>query len=107
MAVGQETEVADALETGWQGVQQEAAEELFGGQGQDFGLVWMAVVFPLKRDLILLKCQQALIGDGHAVGVAAEILEHLLWAAEGRLGVNYPFDFSQRGQIAGQGSRMA
>jgi hypothetical protein len=31
-------------------------------------------VFPAERDLPILQGQQALIGDGHAVGIAAQIL---------------------------------
>jgi hypothetical protein len=27
---------------------------------------------------------QAMVGDGHAVGVAAEILQDIFWATEGR-----------------------
>jgi hypothetical protein len=38
------------------------------------------------------------------VGVAAKILEDLLWAAKGALGVNHPLGLSCQGQIAGRGS---
>jgi hypothetical protein len=34
-----------------------------------------------------------MVGDGYAVGVASQILEHALRSAEGRLDVNHPFDF--------------
>ena len=31
-----------------------------------------------------------MVGDGHAMSVAAQILEHILWAAEGAFGVDHP-----------------
>ena len=36
------------------------------------------VVFPGKGDLAIFQRQQAAIGNGHAMGVAAEILQHVL-----------------------------
>src|SRR6516165_4672257 len=38
------------------------------------------------------------------MGVAAEIGEHLLWAAEGRFGVDDPFDLAQAIEVTGEGS---
>jgi len=40
-----------------------------------------------------------LCGDGHAVRVAAHIVEDLLRAGEGRCGVDHPLGLSCRGQI--------
>ena len=51
MAVGQQSEVADALETPRQSVQQELADELFGGQSRDLGALRVAIVFPAERNL--------------------------------------------------------
>jgi hypothetical protein len=31
-----------------------------------------------------------MVGDGHAMGVAAQITEHVLWASEGRFRVDHP-----------------
>jgi len=44
------------------------------------------------------------VGDGDAVGVAAEVVEHLLWSAEGRLGVDDPVDAARRLQLLGKAS---
>jgi hypothetical protein len=44
-----------------------------------------------------------MIGDGDAMGVTAEILEHILGAAEGWLGVDYPVFAKQRSQPGGEG----
>lgn len=52
--IGQETEEADALKAGRQGVEEEAAHELLGGDGKGFGLsllVRLAVIFPFGTRL--------------------------------------------------------
>jgi hypothetical protein len=49
--IGQEPEVANALKARRQGMEEKAAEELLGGDGQGFRLfffVAFAVVFPLE-----------------------------------------------------------
>jgi hypothetical protein len=38
----------------------------------------------------LLEGQQAMFGDGHAMGVASQIAQHLQGPTEGRLGINDP-----------------
>ena len=93
MAVGQKAEMTDALEAGRQNMQQEAADKLLDGDGHYFGLplIGTAVIFPVERQLAVVEGNQALIGDGDAMGIAAEILDHLLGAAEGRFGIDYPF----------------
>jgi len=45
---------------------------------------------PAKSDLAIDEGDQAMIGDGYAMGVAAEILEHILRATEGWLRVDHP-----------------
>ena len=43
-----------------------------------------------------------MVGDGDAVGVTAEIVEHILGAAEGWLGVDHPVFAKQRSQPGGE-----
>ena len=50
----------------------------------------MRVVFPAKRDLIILEREQSMVGDGDAVRIASEIIQHMFGAAEGRLGIDDP-----------------
>ena len=107
MAVGQEAVIADALEAGRQGVLQEAADELLGGDGHHLGVAGVAVIFPLEGDLAIFEGQQTLVGDGHAVGVAAEILQHVVRSAEGGFGVNHPFLVFEGSQVAGKSARVA
>jgi hypothetical protein len=47
--------------------------------------------------------EEAGVGDGHAVRVAAHIVEDLLGSGEGRFGVDHPLGLSRRGQIPHKG----
>jgi hypothetical protein len=69
-------------------VEEEAAQELLHRQSHQALLVAMLGVPPAEGDLMVLKADQTVIGDGDAVGVAAEITENLLGTAEGRLTIN-------------------
>jgi hypothetical protein len=44
--------------------------------------------------------QQAIVRDGHPVGITADVVQHLLGAGKGRLRVDNPFLLSQRRQVA-------
>ena len=96
-AARQQAIVADALESGRNGVQQKAADEFGGGQRHRAFLLAVvgAVVFVAEPDLLLIFAEQAVVGDRHAVRVAAEIVEHLSRPAERRLGVDDPFHRAQ------------
>jgi len=74
VAVGQEAVVADALKTGRDGVLEETANELVGRKRHELGLVAVAVILLLKRNLMVFQCSEALVGNGDAVGVAVEIV---------------------------------
>jgi hypothetical protein len=105
--------VADADHSGRQHVEQETADELNRVQGHDLGAGMIRAVFPVKADMAVLQGAKAVIGDGDAMSVASEILEHASWSAEGRLDVNHPFELRgcltqglERGRI-GQIAKLA
>ena len=81
---GEKAVVADLDETRGQDVQKESAHEFHGVDGR--GLA----VFGAKADVLPIKAHQALIRYPYPVGVPAEVLEDLLWSAEGLLGVDDP-----------------
>jgi hypothetical protein len=68
-------------------VEQEAAQELLDRQSHQALLVTVRGVSPAKGDLAALEGDQAVIGDRHAVGVAAKITENIFGATEGRLAI--------------------
>src|SRR6266404_886073 len=94
--VGKESEVPDAHETFGKHVQQEAAQEFIERKSQQLLFVVVSGVAPTKSDHLLGKRDQAMIGDGHAMGVAAQILEHILGATERWFRVHHPVLSEQR-----------
>jgi hypothetical protein len=50
------------------------------------------IVFPVKADVTVLQGATAMVGDGDAMSVANQILEHATGSTEGRLDVNNPFE---------------
>lgn len=89
-AVGEQAEAADAHEAFGQHVQEEAAQELGGVERHDARPAAVGIIAPAEADLPAIEGGEAMVADGHAVGVAAEIAQHLLGSAEGRLGVDKP-----------------
>ena len=47
--------------------------------------------------------QKPMIRDGHAVGIAGQILQHVLWPAKGSLGINHPVFLKQSAQEGCEG----
>jgi hypothetical protein len=95
VAVGKKAEVADALETGRQRMNEKTPDELAGVNRHDFRVlsVFVFIVLPLERDLAVFVWEKALIGYGDAVRRAAQVFDCLLGTAEGRFCINYPFEF--------------
>ena len=71
-------------------MEQESAQELICGNRHDLLLAAVGIVFPAKRDAIILESHQTMVGDGDAMGVAGQIVQHMFGTAEGWLGVDDP-----------------
>ena len=85
--------MADADQSAGQHMKQEAAQELMGGDGHDLLLAAVGVISPEKRDPAIAKSDQAMVGNGNAMGVSSQIVQHEIGSAEGRLGVDHPVLF--------------
>jgi len=88
--VSKKSEVADAHEAAWQQVEKKTAQELFDRQSHDPLLVAVGGVAPAKSDVSVGESNQPAVGDGDAVGVCAEIAQHMFWPAERPFGVDDP-----------------
>jgi hypothetical protein len=71
-----------------QDVQQKTAEKLDGRERHASLLAALLVVLEQEGDLAVGEGDDAVVGDGDAVGIAAEISEDVLGAAKGRLGID-------------------
>ena len=94
--------MSDAVETIWQDMQQEPADELVGIECHAFLLAAMTMVPPAECNLVVGDADEPGIGDGDAMGIAGEISQHLLWSTEWLLGVNHPFDTADIGKSASE-----
>ena len=43
-----------------------------------------------------------MVGDGHTMSVAAQIMQHIFWATEGTFQIDYPVLSKQRSQPGGK-----
>src|SRR5215471_12060832 len=75
-------EIADADESSRQHVQQESAQELVDGQRHQTLLAVVSGIAPAKSDHAIGKSDQPMVGNGHTMGVLAEITERVLGTAE-------------------------
>jgi len=100
MGISEEAVIADAVESARENVQEEAADELVGRESHGFLLIVVAIVSPGEFYLTIFDIDDPMIGDGDPVGVATNVVHHLLWSGEGRLGVHGPIDVSHRIQMA-------
>ena len=91
-SIGEEAEVANADQAGRQHVEQEAANELDRIERHDFSSGVIGVVFPVKADAAVFQSAKTVVGDGDAMRVASQILEHAPGSTEGRLDMDDPFD---------------
>ena len=108
--MGQETEMADAHEPSGKHVQEEAPQELLHRQGQEALLISVGRVSPAKGDLVARQGDEAMVGDGDAMGVGAQIVKDIFWTPEGRFAVDDPVPTEEwaqeRGESLGRGERL-
>jgi hypothetical protein len=71
-------------------VDQESAQKVIGGNGHDPLLAAVRIVFPAKRNSIILEGDESMVRDRDTMGIARQIVQNVLGAAEGRLGVDDP-----------------
>ena len=65
-------------------------QEFVDRKRHEFLFVVLSGITPTKGDLAIGKGDQAMVGDGHAMGVAAEILQDIVGATEGAFQVDHP-----------------
>ena len=69
---------------------EEAAQELLRRERHGALLAVVRVVLPAKGDLGVGDREQAMVGDGHAMGVAGQVVKDVFGSAKGRLGIDDP-----------------
>jgi hypothetical protein len=87
-------------------VNQESAQELLCGDRHDLLLAAVRIVFPAKRDPIILERNQSMVGDGDAVRIASEIVQNMLGTAEGWLGIDDPVLAKELSEKSSKATRL-
>lgn len=105
MTIGKPTVVTNAMEAIRYGVQQETADELVGIERHPLLAAACSVILPSECDAIVVHADEAGIGDGDAMGVAAEIGQHLFGSGKWRLGIDHPVDMTRRFKGSIEGDR--
>ena len=90
MSTGEIAEVADADKASGQHMLAKAAQELGSGESHDALLIAVSIVFPSKGHAMTIEAEQALIADGDAMSIAAEIAQHALRFTKSGLGIDDP-----------------
>ncbi len=78
------------MEARRQHVHQEAPEELHCVEAHRLDFALVAVVLPVEDDAVVLEALKPVVADRHPMGVARQVLQATLGAAEWRLAIDYP-----------------
>jgi len=90
VSTGEIAEVADTDEATWEHMLAKAAQELGSSESHDALFIAVSVVFPSEAHVVTIEAKQALIADGYAVGVSAEIAQHVARSTKSGLGIDHP-----------------
>lgn len=82
--------MADADQPFRENMDQESSQKLIRGNRHDLLLIAPNVVFPAKRDSIILECHQSVVGDGDAMCISRQIVQNMFRTSEGWLDVDHP-----------------
>ena len=93
---GKIAEVADADETPWQHMLDEAPQKFHCGERHRAPLVVVRIVLPAKRDALAVEGDQPVIADRHTMRVAPEIPQDRRGATKGGFGIDDPVGLEER-----------
>ena len=88
--VGQEAEVPHPVEPVRRDVQHQPPQEFHGIERQGAQAMAALVVLVAEGHLAVLQGHEPVVGDGHAMGIAGQVLEDVLGVLEGLFGVDHP-----------------
>lgn len=93
LAVGHESEVTYFSETMRKNMGQESANKVVRSKLHGSDAIVFFAILPLKNHGAILKRDQAVVRNGNAVGIAAQVIKDLKRPCERTFGVYYPVAF--------------
>ena len=98
VAIAEETVIADPLKiAGWD-MNEKSPDELLGADCHRLLLATATIILPAEADFAAVDVEDAVVGNGDAMRIAADIVEDLFRSRKGRLGVNDPCDRASSGE---------
>lgn len=88
-------------------MQEETSEELLARERHLSCLLAVGIVLPGEGDLIILEGEQAMVGNGDAMGIASQVTEHTLGSSERGFGINHPILSEEGSKEGSEGLRVA
>src|SRR6516165_6617088 len=91
-----------------QDMDQEAADELVGGEGHKLvaSVALGSVILPFERDARAVEGDETAVGNSSAVCVARQVGEDGIGSAKRPLGIDHPLDLAQCGEACVEGCRL-
>ena len=86
VAIGEESEITNALKPIGKYVKQEPTDEFVGAERHRLVAAAIAIILPAKLNLAVIDIEQTVVGDGDAVRVSRDILKDLFRSGEGLFG---------------------
>ncbi len=103
-AIREQAVVPNAHESRRDRVEQKPPNEFVGLERHHFQGVAIAIITPAKQHGTVLERHQTVITDGHAVGIAAQVVHNLVGRVKGGLGIDDPLLLPQRREEALKGT---
>ena len=82
VSIAEEPVIANAVESTGENVEEESPDELLRREGHGFLLIVVTIVPPLELHLSVFDIEQSMVGNRDSVGVAAQVVHHLLRSGE-------------------------
>ena len=105
-AIGQETEETDADEGMWKHMKKKAPQELLRCEGHEFLFAAMRIILPAESDLAIRKGNNPMVGDGHTMCIAGQVMQNVLRTAERRFRVHDPVLAKERTKKGTKGTLL-
>lgn len=104
MTVGDKAEVMHAVEAVGKQVQEKPPDELVRMKAHDLLAITSIapIILPSEGNMVVIKFDDAAVGDSDAMGVSAEVGEHLVRTAKRRLCIDDPFDAARTCEMAAE-----
>src|SRR5208282_1556605 len=104
VAIAEETVIADPLKiAGWD-MNEKSPDELLGADCHRLLPATATIVLPAEADSATVDVEDAVVGNGDAMRIAADIVEDLFRSRKGRLGVDDPIRLAERRQVPLEGA---